>query len=199
MVPDKKHTESTIQQALKYKYVNTARYMVCNAYIFGNMYGETDFFLKQRSSGYCYDIEIKITRADFFADCNKHGKHEILQYGRRTHKREIFDNELRLYIPHDKIIDHKLRPNKFFYCVPEGLITRNEIPEYAGLMYVTDRNYKSIITVKEAPFIHKDELNVEQILCEKFYRYWKKSEYELIQKEEELKQIRKSQTILTAK
>ena len=54
-----------------------------------------------------------------------------------------------------------------------SLIKESEIPQYAGLMY-SDGN--SIRTVKEAKFIHKEKLNLEEKLCDKFYYYWKDEE-----------------------
>lgn len=169
----KKHmTEGRIQQALRYKYSGTAKYMVTNAYVFGDLYGETDFFISQKKSGYCYDIEVKISKHDFKADFKKRYKHEILSTGQKTLPMKRYNFEAM-----DRVVDHKFRPNKFYYCVPKGLIDVTDIPAYAGLMYINE--WGDIRTVKEAPFLHREKLDIERVLCEKFYYYWRKAETEL--------------------
>jgi hypothetical protein len=169
------HSEGSIIRVLDDKYKDTARFRVSNIYVFKDDW-ETDFFVVQKASGYCYDIEIKITRSDFFADFKKRVKHLILQTGAYEHKWSIREGLNRDWTEYSKSIEHNFRPNKFYYCVPEGLITVNEVPEYAGLMYVSGYNIK---TVKEAPFIHKEKLKFEARLCDKFYWYWKSGTWEL--------------------
>ncbi len=122
-------TEQSILEILHNKYKDTAKYKVSNVYLFN--YGETDFFIQQNSSKYCYDIEIKCTRADFFNDFKKKDKHSILKEGFTIDKK-------------GKQHVHNLRPNKFFFCVPENLIKIEEIPSYAGLMYIKDNNVFTI-------------------------------------------------------
>jgi len=73
-------------------------------------------------------------------------------------------------------IEHKFRPNKFFYCVPEGLVGKSEVPDYAGLMYVDQSG--DIIEVKTAPFLHREKIEFHKTLCSKFYYYWLNSERE---------------------
>jgi hypothetical protein len=166
--------------ALSQKYSNTAKYIVPNAFIFKGDW-ETDCFIQQRSSGYCYDIEIKISRNDFFADFRKCQKHSILKVG--TYQNGWVSIENGDKVP--RLCEHKKRPNKFFYCVPSGLIKINEVPEYAGLMYFNSHD-ESIEVVKEAPFIHRDQIDFEKALCEKFYFYWKR---QLLESKQFKKQI----------
>jgi hypothetical protein len=134
-------SEGKIQNMLNSKYIGNAKYKVPNIFVFG---WESDFFL-QKENGYCYEFEIKISRSDFLADFKKQ-RHINIQ------KQE-----------------KKLKPNKFYYVVPVGMVSKEEVPNYAGLMYVNDF---SIITIKEAPFIHKEKLKLEDNLCHKFYHYW---------------------------
>lgn len=61
-----------------------------------------------------------------------------------------------------------LSPNKFYYACPKGLINIKDVPKYAGLIWVVDGVAK---IVKKAPSIHKDKLNLDKVLLEKFY--WK--------------------------
>lgn len=58
-------------------------------------------------------------------------------------------------------------PNKFWFAVPENLISIDEIPDYAGLYYITERGKLKII--KRAPFIHKEKHNLDKVLLDKFY------------------------------
>lgn len=58
-------------------------------------------------------------------------------------------------------------PNKFWFAVPEGLVSLDEVPEYAGLYYVSEDG--KVTTVRRAPFIHKEKHNLNQVLLDKFY------------------------------
>lgn len=60
-----------------------------------------------------------------------------------------------------------LMPHKFLYAVPENLVKVDEIPEYAGLIYVTET---SSYIVKNAPFIHKRTLDLKSVLLSKFHQ-----------------------------
>ncbi len=59
-------------------------------------------------------------------------------------------------------------PNKFWYVCPAGVIPVEEVPEYAGLMYI-DPETRRFKTIKRAPFIHKEKQDLTQILLDKFY------------------------------
>src|SRR5665647_215120 len=89
------HSEGSISQILNSKYKDTARFRVPNIYVFKNDW-ETDFFVVQKASGYCYDIEIKVTRSDFFADFKKRDKHQILKNGFFKYKWRIKEGALSL-------------------------------------------------------------------------------------------------------
>lgn len=60
-------------------------------------------------------------------------------------------------------------PNKFFYICPKGIIPKEEVPEYAGLYYIDENN--RMTEIKRTPFIHKEQLNLDKVLLDKFY--WK--------------------------
>lgn len=69
--------------------------------------------LEVTKAGYIYEYEVKVSRADFKADKlkQKHGenKYDALKAGKRV--------------------------NYFSYVCPKGLISPDEIPEWAGLIY----------------------------------------------------------------
>lgn len=169
-----KYTEKQIQDVLEKHYDRGGiKYTVSNLYLFKNNW-ETDFLLVQKTSGYCYEIEIKTSRSDFFNDFKKVEKHTILREGTHQVKkyRYKFDQETKKTVTNHYYVtkEWKFRPNRFYYCVPENLIKIEEVPEYAGLMYVIGDKVK---TVKEAKFIHKEKLDLIKPLCDKFYYYWK--------------------------
>ena len=77
---DNKHSESSIQKNLEKRYdLNNVKYTAGNLYLFRHNW-ETDFLVVQKN-GYCYEIEIKISRSDFFNDFKKKDKHTILNEG----------------------------------------------------------------------------------------------------------------------
>lgn len=100
---------------------------------------ECDLF-RITHSDFVFEYEIKVSRADFFADFKKEGrdckKHEALQKG-------IGDN----------------CPNRFFYVVPHDLVSVNEVPKYAGLLYYTGSRWFDL--KKNAPLIHKRKVSFE--------------------------------------
>lgn len=58
-------------------------------------------------------------------------------------------------------------PNKFYYAVPQDLIKKDEVPDYAGLIYIKEDGTK--ITIKNAPFLHKRQPDMTKLLLHKFY------------------------------
>jgi len=193
------------------------KYKLKNSYVFA---WESDFF-SMTPSGYFYEIEVKVTKADFKADAKKVSKHRFLSAaykknstallkGRLEYEVEVpilepkLDASLKrvrdeygdvIMIPTGRlqtlkaysntgeildkhrglkvkmlnssinIVKYKV-PNRFFYAVPEGLITKDEVPEYAGLIYVTE---KGAFQVKAAPVLHSQKLDLRQVLLDKFY------------------------------
>lgn len=100
---------------------------------------ECDLF-RITHSDYVFEYEIKVSRGDFFADFKKESrdcrKHEMLATG-------TGDN----------------CPNRFFYVVPEGMISKEECPKYAGLLYYSGSRWFDV--QKNAPLIHKRKVSFE--------------------------------------
>lgn len=169
------HTEQSIVELLDGRYANGAKYKASNIYVFRDDW-ESDFFMVN-VGGYTYEVEIKVTIADFKVDARKVDKHSILKDGtyssRVGHHRKDVPSSSKDSI--EWVTTQKpwgRRPNKFFYAVPEGMIDIADVPAYAGLMYAREND---IITVKEAPFIHKEKMKLEHLLCMKFYCYWQEN------------------------
>ena len=135
-------TEQAMQDYLQC-FRSTPRYLLRNLFVFG---WESDLLFLSKS-GTWTEIEIKISRSDFLADLKKTEKHSTLA---------------------DK--EKWMKPNRFFYAVPEGLVTPDEVPDYAGLIWVMDNGFHSIVTQKPAPELHKHKNTPEDLkLADKFY------------------------------
>lgn len=125
-------------------HTNQSSKLFPNTYL-GNW--EADVF-EVTKSGYLYKYEVKITRADFKKDAEKERKYcsglsinkfEQLREGKRV--------------------------NYFYYLVPEGLITVDELPEFAGLIYInTKYRHPSFKTVKVAPKLSTDKITDQRMM-----------------------------------
>lgn len=186
-------TASLITDSL-FHHFNTTKgytYQLCNAYVFR---WESDFFCLAKS-GYSYEIEVKVSRSDYFADFSKKRKHRILkrkgkyhvnrdfvcfdpteklvQIAWKNYDYEQFDT-YRYSRPYSNISIVKIsevRPNKFIYAVPAGLITPDEVPDYAGLIYshFEGERFKGIEIVKNPPALHREKKDFTKILLKKYY------------------------------
>jgi len=90
-------------------------------------------------SNFIYEYEVKISRSDFKADFKKE-KHKLM-----LEKASVIDsniNDVWYYTP-----------NYFYFVVPLNLVSIDEIPEYAGLIYINE--LLGFETIKKAPLLHK--------------------------------------------
>ena len=89
------------------------------------------------------------------------------------------------------LVEGHKRPNYFYYATPPDLIKAEDVPEYAGLVYV-DEN-EGIKTIKKAPCLHKEKIEDGELnLGEKFYynmAHWR-SKFKHEKKEREYAQKR---------
>lgn len=173
-----KWSEELIQQQLRYNFLSpsSVKYFTENL----NVYDWESDVLKITKSGYAYEFEIKISRGDFKNDF-KHKKKKHLLLENKENKAKM--------------------PNYFYYVVPEGLITEEEVPEYAGLIYVhatvigNSRVYYQFQEIKTAPKLHGNKIDENNLnLIDKFYYnyiHWKhKHEKDLIEYKEQLEKHR---------
>ena len=104
-------------------------------------------------AGMMYEFEIKVSRSDFFADFKKkQHKHRLFSERRAVHTYNIWKRGKQTDATYDLIV----LPNRFYYACPEGLIKKEELPEYAGLVYITENEY---IEIKPAPILHHHKAN----------------------------------------
>lgn len=95
--------------------------------------------MSMTQAGFMYEFEVKVSRADYRKDSEKKKKHTMLSMGMGS------------------------MPNYFYYVCPAGLIKMNEVPAYAGLMYV-DKATKSLVLVKLAPRLHDQKHDLLKVL-----------------------------------
>lgn len=104
--------------------------------------GECDVISISKAD-FIYEYEIKISKADFKADFKKL-KHKLMIERKAVNEKKNF-----YYIP-----------NYFYFVVPENLISIDDIPEYAGLMYLINDKF---VQIKKAPLLHKTKASVSFI------------------------------------
>lgn len=176
------------------RYFLKYRYPMLNSYIFD---WESDFFCISKS-GYSYEIEIKVSRSDFLSDQkNKKDKYRILEASKPFVKKgfqqyngqNIKDGKKTWFsyssFGWDKvpirtsikfIFPDKMRPNKFIYACPENMISEDEIPDWAGLLYVRENKvgysiyHKYIpMLIKQPKFLHRNKNDkLKDILHKKY-------------------------------
>ena len=135
-------TEREAQKRLWQRFTSH-KYKFLNSYFFKE---ESDW-LSFLSSGLCWEIEIKISRGDYKVDFHKrkHEKFDKIRNGSKI----------------------RMVANRFYFAVPKGLIDLKEIPDYAGLMYVS--NHVEII--KKAPLLHKHKHDYKKLFNKLYYNY----------------------------
>lgn len=157
-------TEESITETLATYFLSESsiKYLMRNLYVFDKTW-ESDY-LALTKSGYFYEGEVKISKSDFKADKKKTRKHKILEGTYQPKMIDKWDNGF--FVTEEEKIK---KPHYFFYAVPEGLIEPNEVPEYAGLVYMTNV-YPYWKWVKKAPKLHNDRFTSEELsLTDKFY------------------------------
>jgi hypothetical protein len=183
--------EKTIQNYLYYFLSNSYDVLIPNSFYYC---GEADF-LAVSNCGYVYEYEIKISRADFKKDfIAKREKHEILKTGyRRLNRCE--ERNLEKYRTNPEMFRQawgedyeekfgsgkvkRKRPNNFSFVVPEGLVSKEEIPDHCGLAYFyKDKacwSGSGIKWVKKPPRLHKEKISKGDLdyLHKRFQvKYW---------------------------
>lgn len=116
--------------------------------------GEADVFAILQS-GYTAEYEVKISRSDFKADDKK-----VVRYARLDGWKAINRKK------HDMLRDgYEKGPNRFYYVTPPDMVSEDEIPSHAGLIYVTKKSiYDGIEIVKRAPLLHKKPITQEMLI-----------------------------------
>lgn len=172
METDFKFTEEYIQKKLDGFFAeSTKKYVLENLYVFS---WESDKLIETRS-GLIYEFEIKVSKADFKNDFKKKNKHVILE-GKEDHIPTFDGLEPKYKERYEKnyLVTHFKKPNYFYYAVPEGMIDKEDVPDYAGLIYVMpddgEFKFNYLKLVKMAPKLHDTKYTDDDLnLGEKFY------------------------------
>lgn len=168
-------TARDIQYYLEKNYFrNGCKFIIPNIYYFG--YGdnhETDLLIV-KNNGSVFDIEVKISRSDYWADFKKVSKHQVLETGTytcdyRKHSRNS-DGKNQWYEPGEPI-PCSIRPNRFYFAVPQGMIKPEELPAYAGLFYIMPDG--SVEKVREGKQLHKGKITNFEKIASKCYWMWR--------------------------
>jgi hypothetical protein len=114
-------------------------------------------------AGYFREYEIKTTRSDFRAD-----KKKMQSFYTR-------ENGSVLKFKHTALAAQDPKgPSQFFFVTPEGLITVEELPPWAGLIYVSKEGlgWPQERIIKHAPKLHREkrETMKDQMFKCGFYR-----------------------------
>jgi hypothetical protein len=83
------------------------------------------------------EYEVKISRSDFFADARKRSRPGATKAQLKS-----------------EVLTEGNRCNYFYYLVPKNLITPDEVPPYAGLIYVDIRNHPRFYDEVPCPYLH---------------------------------------------
>lgn len=104
--------------------------------------------MKITASGYVIEYEIKISKSDFKNDFKKTMDSWLMNNSQGYDK--VKNNK------HQQIIEGR-RCNRFYFVVPEGIVTPQEVPDHAGLIYYHE--LKGMWIVKNAKLLHKNTFN----------------------------------------
>ncbi|QAY01240.1 hypothetical protein ZPAH1_orf00224 [Aeromonas phage ZPAH1] len=166
---ESKLTESMICGAFGTYYPMQKKYdlIVPNCYYTSDL--EADL-LAFRKSGFRDEFEIKISRADFKNDAKKMVS---FRTPKPDGKRGYIYEEMTKY----EALEKGRLLNYFWYIVPHGLLTVEDIPSFAGLMYIECRTTTDfqIRLIKDAKRLHGNKCTEEDYnksLRKLGYRYW---------------------------
>jgi len=135
-----------IEQYLVRKNINSSNVM---AHFTAPNWFECDV-ARVTSAGFWTEFEVKVSRSDFRADFKKEGGY--------------YPGDGQGYNRHNKHEAMKcgscVAPNYFYFVCPEGLLSVEDMPDYAGLIFVTGSNsWHPLEVVKKAPRIHKNKVD----------------------------------------
>ncbi len=162
-------TESQMIEAI-YK----AKNRLCTSYevaipnCFTQHDNEADLFFI-RKSGFCDEVEIKVSRSDLLQD-----KKKIVQFRAFNYHEDCVEEAPHRKPKHDALISGEMDCNYFWYAIKEGIGGIRDIPKFSGLIVVS--NDGSVRVERMPARLHKDKMSFEnkyKIARKASYRYWK--------------------------
>lgn len=172
--------EYSIQDAIVLYGDHRRRYelMVPNCYTSHD--NEADV-LAVRKSGLCDEFEIKVSRSDFFNDAKKivatrqadWRNGEYHEWNQNGSPRPAPWEKLK----YDALLAGEMTCNYFWYVIKEGIVTPDEVPEWAGLITVRDDPfpYRLHRVIRHPKRLHANKMSDKELykLTRKLhFRYW---------------------------
>lgn len=153
-----KFTQKEILKSLYFHFKQP--YMGYNTYALGDF--EADFIAITKA-GFVHEVEIKLTSTDFKADFEKTVKVGRYPYRKIVHK-------------HAGIQEGKYS-NYFWFVMPKDMVPVEDIPAYAGVIFMTLNKSGSVKlkVARPATRIHKNKISDEskiKILRSMMYKAW---------------------------
>lgn len=143
---------SEILYWLKYHVQQSSDVIICNYYLGG---WECDL-LKVTKADIMTEYEVKVSRADFFKDFDKHWM--TYDFSKSDYRNNAIKNT-----KHNKIMSGD-RVNKFFFVVPEGLVKPDEVPKGLGLIYAKEMGHFIRFETIKMPKMLSKEIKVSQFM-----------------------------------
>ena len=167
--------ERTIQNALFERLSLRGYSLACPNYTPAGWW-ECDLFGVTKA-GLAVEYEIKLTRADFKADAGKSRE------ATRVYSHGGGVEPIPAAKKHDRLaLADPLGPSRFYYVVPAGMVAPDEVPEWAGLIYVGEHKRFSTVAArltfydeKPAPRLHRDKVSgkvLDHCRSVFYYRFW---------------------------
>jgi len=151
--------------------IHTKRYNFCVPNIYpddwkGSMQWKEMDLMCLRKSGFVDEVECKLSRSDFKADFKKtiHIVKGTNKWGSRAWISKL---------KHTLLDEGNCYPNYFSFLVPEGLLTLEDIPSYAGWFEVY-RDHDNILRVREKKQpkrLHRNKLDLSKVYDKIAFRY----------------------------
>lgn len=178
-----------VQKAVRNQVLQSQEYRLENSFMFN---WECDMFAISKS-GYSTEVEVKVSKSDYRRDFEK-DKHRIINELYEGKKYIMFNRydagkisnpgkpnhgqySLSSYCHFDWRESEKVSaPNRFYFACPTGIIM-NDVPRYAGLIWINGSGQAEII--KKAPLIHKNKYSSNAKLLGSFYHRRNSGIYEL--------------------
>lgn len=134
---------------------------------------EADLFFI-RSSGFCDEIEIKVSRSDLLADKNKRVHFKDSEPSEWDWKKQGLPFAPYTKPKYDALHEGLMMPNYFWYAIKDGIGGMEDIPKFAGLITVNEAGLLRVLRMPDR--LHKRKLtDAEKYKISKkcCYRFWR--------------------------
>jgi len=173
-----KHTEENmINLVAKHQNAFCTSYEVLIPNCYTTHDNEADLFAI-RKTGFCDEFEVKTSRADFFNDAKKK-----VHY-RKMDRNDPLDLQHFELVPRPRVspweklkykalVDGDMTANYFWYVLKDGIVSLEEVPAFAGVIFVDDDG--DYWRKRSPKRLHSNKLSYEQrfAFCKKLgFRFW---------------------------